>query len=310
MNVRFRRRIGLLFLAAAALQMAEPRAEDTSAHAVAHVDGAAITVADVDREIALAFPNRTIDSRAQAALRSQTTEQLIRRQLVLRYLRGTQQSASPADVDLAIDRLKKQLAQREESLDDYLQARQLDESGLRRSLAWQIGWGRLLEKYLSDTNLQRYFEKHRRDFDGTELRVAHILFPVDEGADSAARLAARNKANEILAQIRAEQLTFSEAAKRYSSGASRDAGGDIGLISRREPMPEAFSRAAFALEVNQVSEPVETTFGFHLIRCLEIKPGQQRWSDVRKELEQAVTEYLFNWAADQARPNAKIELTP
>jgi parvulin-like peptidyl-prolyl isomerase len=108
--------------------------------------------------------------------------------------------------------------------------------------------------------------------------------------------------------LRSRELTFGEAAKRFSSGPSRDAGGEIGWISRREPMPEPFSRAAFALSINQVSEPVETTFGWHLICCLEIKPGQKRWTDVRPELELAATEYLFNWIADQQRPKAKVEM--
>jgi parvulin-like peptidyl-prolyl isomerase len=275
---------------------------------VARVDNEVITAADVDREIELAFPGRAVDSQAEPALRQRTTEQLIRRQLVLRYLIDSKQAATDADIDLALERLKKQLAQRDESFGQFLEARKLSEPGLRRALAWQIGWGRMLEKYLSEENLQRYFDKHRAEFDGTQLRVAHVLIPVDASADADIRSAAQSRAAEIVAQIRNQSISFTDAARKYSSGPSRELGGDIGLISRHEPMPEPFSKAAFALGLNQTSDPVETVFGIHIIRCLEIVPGQKQWSDVKPDLERAVAEYLFNWAAEQIRPKAKIEV--
>jgi peptidyl-prolyl cis-trans isomerase C len=285
----------------------KPLAEDPPARVLATVDGVDITTADVDREIAIAFPNRTIEPGAREALQKQTADQLIRRELVLRYLRETRQAASPMDVDLAFERLKKQLDEREESLENYLRSKKLDENSLRRMLVWQIGWGRFLEKYLTDENLQSYFDKHRREFDGSVIHVAHILFPVNATGDLKDRIAVQQRASDVLNELRSKKIEFAEAAQRYSSGPSRDMGGDIGWINRREPMPEAFSKAAFALEPGQISEPIETPFGLHLIRCLEIKQGSKNWSDVRAELEPAVTEYLFNWAAEQVRSKAKIE---
>ena len=86
-------------------------------------------------------------------------------------------------------------------------------------------------------------------------------------------------------------------------------GGDIGLISRREPMPESFSKAAFALAEGEISGPVVTPFGVHLVRCLKIEPGQKRWQDVRKELSDAITLYLFTWAAERQRANARVKFT-
>jgi parvulin-like peptidyl-prolyl isomerase len=286
----------------------QSQADETSTKIVAKVDGVKITQADVDREIEIAFPNRAIEPIAREALRRQTIEQLIRRELVLRYLRETKQAASATDVDLALERIKKQLNHREASLETYLQSKRLDQAGLERMLAWQIGWDRFLDRYLRDENLKSFFDNHRREFDGSELRVAHILFPVEATTGSKDPATVQQEANAVLEQLRAGKIEFPEAAKRFSSSASREMGGDIGWISRREPMPEAFSKAAFALEVGQISQPVETSFGFHLIRCLEIKAGSKKWSDVGAELEQAVREYLFNWAADQMRAKAKIEV--
>ena len=71
-------------------------------------------------------------------------------------------------------------------------------------------------------------------------------------------------------------------------------------------MPESFSNAAYALKVGETSEPITTSFGVHLIQCLEIEAGQRKWQDVRAELEPAVTNYLFQWAADKQRPLSRI----
>ena len=72
-------------------------------------------------------------------------------------------------------------------------------------------------------------------------------------------------------------------------------------------MPEDFSQAAFALKTGEISEPIVTSFGVHLITVLEEKPGTKTWRDVESELRPAVTLYLFRWIADKERPTAKIE---
>jgi hypothetical protein len=53
---------------------------------------------------------------------------------------------------------------------------------------------------------------------------------------------------------------------------------------------------------------VVTASGVHLIQCLEVKLGTKRWQEVRAELESAVTQHLFRWAADRQRVSAKIEI--
>jgi peptidyl-prolyl cis-trans isomerase SurA len=164
-----------------------------------------------------------------------------------------------------------------------------------------------LKRHLTDANLQKYFELHRRDFDGTQLRVAHILLklPADAGEESIA--AAQARAAAINEEIQAGQLAFADAAKAHSQSPTAKTGGDLGWIERHQPMPEAFSRAAFALEKGQFSEPVVSPFGVHLITVADIKPGKKTWQDAAAELRPAVTIYLFRWLADKERAKAKVE---
>ena len=105
-----------------------------------------------------------------------------------------------------------------------------------------------------------------------------------------------------------EEISFADAAREHSQSPSAESGGDIGWITRHETMPEAFSSAAFGLQVGQISQPVETKYGVHLIRCLEEKAGKITWQEVRKPLREAVIQYLFRWCADQERKHVKVKI--
>jgi parvulin-like peptidyl-prolyl isomerase len=288
---------------------APPDLKPAGPKAAVVVDGETIHDQEVDRELKIAARGRPIEPLALDALRARTLEQLISRRLVQRWLNENGHGATEADIDSRLEQLRAGLNRRGQKLDDFLDQQELDESGLRRSLAWQIAWGRFLDRQRTDANLEKYFQKHRRDFDGTTMRVAHILWQVSPD-DPQSLAAARTEAREILARIRAGSTSFADAARTHSDAPTAAEGGDIGWIGRKEPMPESFTRSAFALETGQVSEPTTTALGVHLIQCLEIRPGQKRWQDVRGELEDAVTRYLFEWTANQVRPRASIDYAP
>lgn len=74
----------------------------------------------------------------------------------------------------------------------------------------------------------------------------------------------KHEAEDILKKLQAGE-TFEELAKKFSSCPSKERGGDLGSFGRGR-MVQAFEEAAFGLQVNQVSEPVQTRFGYHLIQ--------------------------------------------
>jgi len=284
-------------------QVPEPRV------VVATVNGEAIFAHQVRRELDRALKKRPVETGAIELLQAQTLAQLIDRRLILDYLAQKKAGASRQDVELAIERIEKRLAQQDRKLDDYLEAVGFDEAALRRALAWQLGWQRYLDRHLTDENLQKFFQQHRRDFDGTKIRAAHILLRVEPLGDRKAREAAIRASETIRREIVGGTITFAAAATKHSQAPTADRGGDIGLISRHEPMPEAFSQAAYALKEGECSEPVVSPFGVHLVKCLQIKPGEKTWQQARDELKPAVTRFLFQWIADRQRPGAKIEFT-
>ena len=85
-------------------------------------------------------------------------------------------------------------------------------------------------------------------------------------------------------------------------------GGDLGTFDRAR-MVEPFTEVAFSLPVGQISEPVQTQSGVHLIRCNEIKPGTKKPGDVRTELEEALAKELAKKLADLQRPHTPVTFT-
>ena len=204
-----------------------------------------------------------------------------------------------------MSRLEKRLESREISLAKHVDSIGMTDAEMRRLLEWQISWRKFLDRYLTDDNLERYFNDHRRDFDGTRMRVAHILLKVGAEAEYMETVQRANKIRDSIVQ---GQISFEEAAKLHSIAPTASQGGDIGFIDRHQPMHEAFSRAAFALSEHEVSDPIVTPFGVHLIRCLEIEPGQRTWAEERQALTTAISVYLFDWAASKEHSGAEIQL--
>jgi len=185
----------------------------------------------------------------------------------------------------------------------------MTQAAYREEVEWELRWAKYLRGLLTDEVMDKYFQAHRQEYDGTELRVSHILLRPDgpltpEQVDV---LLARSETirDEILGGLTA----FDDAAKKYSSGPSRQNGGDIGYISRHGIMPEEFAKAAFELEQDEISVPVLTRLGVHLIQCTEIRPGKKSWRDVRKELQPAVMQETFQKLADKMRKTTTIEYT-
>ena len=284
----------------------QPSSEATTV--VARVNGEAIYVIDVEQQLAQALRNREVRPDALRLLQAQATEQLIGRQLILQMLAEKKLAANDKEIEVEVERIRKQLAVTGGTLDEHLQKKNLDLPALRRALRWQLSWQRYLDHYLSDENLQKFYAQHRRHFDGTEVRVAHILWKIDVD-DIEALASTKQRAQAVRDQINKSQLSFDAAAAEYSDAPTAQSGGQIGFITRHDSMPEPFAKAAFALDKGEVSPPVTTPFGVHLIQCLEVKPGQRPWHDVRESVKLSATEFLFDWIVSQRRGKAEVEYT-
>jgi peptidyl-prolyl cis-trans isomerase D len=106
-----------------------------------------------------------------------------------------------------------------------------------------------------------------------QRRASHILVQVAADADQEALDAARNKAQELLDQIRAGADFAELAANNSDDPGSAAQGGDLGFFAKGVMAPE-FEASAFALQPGEVSDLVQTQFGFHIIKLIEVRAGE------------------------------------
>lgn len=130
---------------------------------------------------------------------------------------------------------------------------------------------------VSDKDAEEYYEKNKERFVGGEsVNASHILVDSEE------------LANEILGKIKSEEMTFEDAAKEYSSCPSKANGGSLGDFGKGQMVPE-FDTAVFSMEEGELSSPVKTQFGYHLIRLNSKKAASlMPFSEIAEDIKNAL----------------------
>nr|MBV6628512.1 peptidylprolyl isomerase [Oceanococcus sp. HetDA_MAG_MS8] len=175
--------------------------------------------------------------------------------------------------------------QRQRMLDDYLQrealtriissqkdfdaaAVQAELDDLRREVIISRYFERHLNSVVDDQAIRSYFDNHPEEFAQRKVRVAHVLVRLNRTMNEQERQARLTTAREAHALLRRGD-EFAEVAAAYSEDAvSVKNGGDLGWL-REGAISPTFSQMAFSLQPGEISEPFETTFGYHVIKVLE-----------------------------------------
>jgi len=163
---------------------------------------------------------------------------------------------------------------------------------------------------LTDEELEKYYEANKDMFqDQEQVEASHILIKVNNPKDEEESKAAHDKVVEIAEKVKNGE-DFSELAKQHSQCPSSAKGGNLGLFPRGTMVPE-FENAAFDLRVGEVSEPVKTDFGYHIIKvnakqAARKKPYEEVKDEVNKRLLQEKRKQAINQYTETLKENAKI----
>jgi len=188
----------------------------------------------------------------------------------------------------------------------------------------RLGYQKLFESRFDDKvniteeDTKNYYSENQQQFETPQqLRASHILIKPDTSdpnlEPASAKAAAKARAQELLEQINAG-ADFAELAKANSDCPSSARGGDLGFFSRGRMVP-AFEEAAFALEVGQVSDIVETQFGYHIIKVTDRKDAsvtmfEQAKDDILKLLTQTRQAELAKEYIESLKAQANIVYPP
>jgi peptidyl-prolyl cis-trans isomerase D len=124
---------------------------------------------------------------------------------------------------------------------------------------------------LTDKEIEDYYNANRLSKFTTpkQAKVRYIMVRLDPGADDKQKETARARANRILAEARGGK-NFAELARKESEDPSAEKGGEIGWLNQGQ-LPEALDKQIFALAKGEISEPIETPLGFHIVKVEDIK---------------------------------------
>ncbi len=140
---------------------------------------------------------------------------------------------------------------------------------------------------VSETDLKAYFDQNAQRLSGTEeRRASHILIASPKSAPAVDRQKAKAKAVELLALVKKLPDTFADEARKNSQDpGSAPSGGDLDFFGRGA-MVKPFEDAAFLMKKGDISDVVESEFGYHIIKLTDIKaPKQRSFEEVKPELE-------------------------
>ena len=143
---------------------------------------------------------------------------------------------------------------------------------------------------LSDEEVREYYDENLEAFKIPKtVEARHILLKVNRDADPETVKKTEDRALHIL-KLAKEGKDFAELAKQYSEGPTRDKGGYLGKF-KKEAMVKPFADVAFSLKAGEISEPVRTQFGWHLIKVEKVNEASvTSFDDAKKDIQKKLTD--------------------
>jgi len=263
---------------------------------VAVVNGSVITQADFDREMSrvqrrLFSMGKPLSDSQLSEVKKEALENLIDRELLYQESQKKGIKVDQAAINEQLSTLRKQFPS-EAEFKGALSKMNLSEVHIKSQFKQGMAIQQFVDKQfvqkvtVSDKEIKDYYDSHPDSFKQPEqVRASHILIKVDPQADKSQKAEARKKLKKIKLKLQKGE-DFAALAKEFSQGPSSTKGGDLGSFSRGQ-MVKPFEEVAFALKPGEVSDIVETRFGYHLIKVIDKKPETTiPYQDIKDRLEQ------------------------
>lgn len=254
------------------------------------------------------------------ALESRLKENLIRKlveeELIAQKAKAEGVSLDAAEIDAKLAEHKARFGS-DKAFQSFLERTQQSEADVKADLEKNLLRDKLFAKLLqgqepTEDDAKKYYEENKDKYKQKEqINAQHILFKTDKNTTDAEKKKKLADAKKVLADAK-KGADFTELAKKYSEGPTAQRGGDLGTFSRGR-MVKQFEDAAFAAKPGEIIGPVETQFGYHIIKVKEKTAEVQRPYDEVKEsiltsLKARQKSKATRELLDKLKADAKIEV--
>jgi peptidyl-prolyl cis-trans isomerase SurA len=247
-------------------------------------------------------------------------EQFITDKLLAAEVKQSGIKVSDDDVDQYINQIKEKNQINDEQLREALKREGVAWGKYRASIRSEIEKSEIVDSQvrkrinITSEDVERYYGSNQKKYISDErVRLRHILLTIPENASAAGQKAVMEKAADIRRRTLAGE-DFAKLAENYSEGAGASEGGDIGWVARGSLLKEIDELAFGKLAVGEVSQPVRTSAGIHLIR-LEAREGgkQLALADVKDKIREELTakamdERFQKWLKGDLRRKHKVDV--
>jgi peptidyl-prolyl cis-trans isomerase C len=313
--------MGAAFILAFALPLTSALAKDEPAKIAAKVDNRTIDMQTFEQEVAKYMmqyqgDRKNLPPAFMKQIRTQAINTLINREVLLQESEKRGIKADKEEVQKGIKSVQNRFPS-QEKFQEALKNLKLTQKDFERQYMQQSKIQMLLDQEIiskikiKEDEAKAFFDANSQQFDQKEkVRARHILIKVEKTADEKAKSQARKKLLGIQKKIMSGE-DFAEMAKEHSQGPSNVKGGDLGYFSKGQ-MVKPFEQVAFTLAAGEVSDIVETRFGYHLIKVEDRKASKKAvYADQKQKimdkLKNERSQKEVNAFINKLRQEAKIE---
>lgn len=299
----------LVFLAVIVLPAAAADNKTADNKPVALVNGKVIPRADFEAELnkirqQYETQGKTLSEEQIASLKENILDKFIRIEVLWQEALKKNITADKKEILEQKSKLRERFPD-EKAFEAALTDMGLTESELNEKLGQSVAIQKLIEEEVakkvtvSEKEMKSFYEENPQYFkEQPQVKASHILIKVEENATDAEKAQAKDKIRQIQEKLK-KGADFAALAKEYSQCPSSAQGGDLGFFGRGR-MVKPFEDAAFALKEGQISDVVESPFGYHLIKVTEKKEAKTMSFDEAKEkIEQYLIEKHIKQKVDQ-----------
>lgn len=257
-------------------------------------DVAAIVNGDI---ISITEINRTVQALPQyQKLQLEILEDMIVKTLIYQESVKDGITVDQKDVDNGYKEYMEKLSLSDEAVKKEMKRMNITEKSMKDEIRKLLMVERFLKKRsktldlsVSDEEVKAFYDERPETFNKPErIQVSHILVKCPPGSEQKEVDEAMKKIVEIQEKLKKGEATFAELAKNYSEDSTtKNNGGALnGEITKSSPLPKSFLDAAFALNKGEISEPVKSVLGYHLIMATEKKPAEiTPFSEIKESLK-------------------------
>ncbi|NSW87513.1 MAG: peptidylprolyl isomerase [Syntrophobacteraceae bacterium] len=287
----------------------------------ATVNGTVITMAEYETETSryerqMEMSGQTPDEAQVTDMKKKVLDGLIGREVLRQEAAKLGVKVEDQEVNKQIDGIKKRFPS-EEEFKNALTRMNLTEDGLKKQFSQDLAIKKMIDQQVagkvvvSPEETRAFYDTHPEMFKMPEMvRASHILVKADPQASDADKAKAREKMAAVQKRIKGGE-DFAAVAKEVSECPSSENGGDLDFFQKGQ-MVGPFEDTAFSLKTGEVSDVVETQFGYHIIKVTDKKEsGTIGYDEIKDRIEQHIKQDKVNQQVslyiDQLKSKAKIE---